>query len=57
MQNPPVGPDAAEAVRHARFGELPGRIRPKTVEERKATAPNPVRDTYKVHEWLARHCL
>lgn len=56
MQNPPVSPDAAEIVRRARFGELPRRIRPEeTVEERKATASDPARDTYNVHEWLVRY--
>ncbi|MEU3245116.1 MULTISPECIES: hypothetical protein [unclassified Streptomyces] len=53
------GPDAAEAaVRRARFGALPERIRLEdTVEERPATAPDPARDAYSEDEWLVRTCL
>jgi hypothetical protein len=50
--------EAAEAVRHARFGSLPARIRPEEmVEERAATLPDPARDTYNSDEWLVRYCL
>ncbi|MET9384454.1 hypothetical protein ABZY09_26120 [Streptomyces sp. NPDC002928] len=51
-------PDTAEALRRARFGALPERIRPQdTVEERPATLPDPARDAYDPDEWLVRYCL
>jgi hypothetical protein len=51
-------PDAAESVRHARFGKLPERIRLEdTVEEQPATVPDPAKDTYNPDEWLVRNCL
>lgn len=51
-------PDTAAAVRRARFGRLPERIRVEdTVEERPATAPDPARDAYREDEWLVRTCL
>ncbi|MEU1528957.1 hypothetical protein [Streptomyces fagopyri] len=52
-------PGAAEAaVRRARFGALPERIRLEdTVEERPATVPDPARDAYNEDEWLVRTCL
>lgn len=50
--------DAAEALRHARFGALPERIRPQdTIEEKPATLPDPARDAYNADEWLIRYCL
>ncbi|MFF3331741.1 hypothetical protein ACFYWX_19590 [Streptomyces sp. NPDC002888] len=50
--------DAAEALRHARFGALPERIRPEdTVEEKPATLPDPANDAYNPDEWLIRYCL
>ncbi|MFG2474613.1 hypothetical protein [Streptomyces fagopyri] len=52
-------PGTAEAaVRRARFGALPERIRLEdTVEERPATVPDPARDAYDEDEWLVRTCL
>ncbi|MEU4893205.1 hypothetical protein AB0B12_21780 [Streptomyces sp. NPDC044780] len=51
-------PDATEAVRRARFGKLPERVRLEdTVEERAAIAPDPAKDTFNPDEWLVRHCL
>ncbi|MFG2776703.1 hypothetical protein ACGFY7_02440 [Streptomyces prunicolor] len=50
--------DAADAVRRARFGTLPERIRPEQlVEERPATVPDPARDAYSSDDWLTRTCL
>ena len=50
--------EAAEALRHARFGALPERIRLKdTVEEKPATSPDPAKDTYNSDEWMIRYCL
>ncbi|WP_369243832.1 hypothetical protein [Streptomyces sp. R41] len=50
--------DAAEAMRHARFGRLPERIRLEdTVEEKPATVPDPAKDAYNPDEWLVRNCL
>ncbi|MGV9566364.1 hypothetical protein [Streptomyces sp. NPDC003480] len=50
--------DAAEAVRRARFGTLPERVRPQDmVAERPATLPDPARDAYNPDEWLVRTCL
>ncbi|POX50152.1 hypothetical protein C3489_23190 [Streptomyces sp. Ru71] len=53
-----AAPAAAEAAsRRARFGTLPERVRPEqTVETKPATAPDPARDRYDVHEWLIRYC-
>ncbi|MFJ5268712.1 hypothetical protein [Streptomyces sp. NPDC088358] len=49
---------AEAAVRRARFGALPERIRLEdTVEERPATVPDPARDAYNADEWLVRTCL
>ncbi|MFI5684056.1 hypothetical protein [Streptomyces sp. NPDC051636] len=49
---------AEAAVRRARFGTLPQRVRPEhTVEERPATLPDPARDAYDPDEWLVRYCL
>jgi len=48
----------AEAVRRARFGTLPRRIRlEEMVEERAATLPDPARNTYNPDEWLVRYSL
>ncbi|MEV6170559.1 hypothetical protein AB0L99_20310 [Streptomyces sp. NPDC051954] len=50
--------DAADAVRRARFGKLPERIRPEQlVEQQPATVPDPARDTYSSDDWLTRTCL
>jgi hypothetical protein len=50
--------DAADTVRHDRFGKLPERVRPEQmVEERPATVPDPARDTYSSDDWLTRTCL
>lgn len=49
---------AEAAVRRARFGALPERIRLEdTVEERLTTVPDPARDAYNEDEWLVRTCL
>ncbi|MER5405874.1 hypothetical protein [Streptomyces sp. NPDC002769] len=49
---------AEAAVRRARFGALPERIRLEdTIEERPATVPDPARDAYNEDEWLVRTCL
>ncbi|MFS4096648.1 hypothetical protein [Streptomyces sp. AF1A] len=53
----PQEPAAAAALRRARFGTLPERIRPEdTVETNPATVPDPARDTYNPDEWLIRYC-
>ncbi|WP_169797093.1 hypothetical protein [Peterkaempfera griseoplana] len=58
MRSAPNPPETAEAVRRARFGALPERIRPEEmVEERAATLPDPARDAYSSDEWLVRYCL
>ncbi|WP_406165006.1 hypothetical protein [Streptomyces sp. NBC_00996] len=50
--------DAAEVLRHARFGRLPERIRLEdTVEEKPATVPDPAQHAYNPDEWLVRTCL
>ena len=49
--------EAAKALRNARFGALPERIRLEDmVEEKPATVPDPARDTYNPDEWLVRYC-
>jgi hypothetical protein len=49
--------EAAETLRHARFGALPERIRMEdTVEEKPATVPDPARHMYDPDEWLVRYC-
>ena len=52
-------PDEAEAaLRRARFGALPERIRPQDrVEELPATLPDPARDTHHPDDWIARYGL
>ncbi|GGN79124.1 hypothetical protein GCM10011579_063170 [Streptomyces albiflavescens] len=50
--------DAAEILRHARFGRLPERIRLEdTVEEKPATMPDPAKHAYDPDVWLVRTCL
>ncbi|MFG2944661.1 hypothetical protein [Streptomyces adustus] len=57
-QHDETAPETAEALRQARFGALPERIRPQdTVEERPAIAPDPARNAYDPDEWLVRYCL
>ncbi|MDX3751634.1 hypothetical protein [Streptomyces sp. AK08-02] len=51
-------PETAEAVRQARFGQLPERIRVEDmVAAQPASAPDPAKDTYNADEWLVRYCL
>lgn len=50
--------DAAEVLRHARFGRLPERIRLEDmVEEKPARVPDPTKHAYNPDEWLVRNCL
>jgi hypothetical protein len=57
-QNVQDAAEAPEALRRARFGRLPERIRLEdTVEERPAVAPDPAKDAYNPDEWVARMCL
>ncbi|MFJ8105664.1 hypothetical protein [Streptomyces sp. NPDC096132] len=49
---------SAEALRKARFGALPERVRPEdTVEERPAAPRDPARDAYDPDEWMVRYAL
>jgi hypothetical protein len=58
MESTPQHRDSAEAVRRARFGRLPPRIRlEEMIEERAATLPDPARNTYNPDEWLVRYSL
>jgi hypothetical protein len=58
MTNAKKVQDAAEIVRHARFGRLPERILLEdTIQELPATAPDPAKDTYNADEWLTRNAL
>ncbi|MFF4486176.1 hypothetical protein ACFY0F_06710 [Streptomyces sp. NPDC001544] len=62
MDHESTGGEAQEtaeaAVRRARFGALPERVRAEdTVEERPATLPDPARDAYDPDEWMVRYCL
>ena len=51
-------PETAEAVRQARFGQLPERIRLEDmVAAQPASVPDPAKDTYNADEWLVRYCL
>ncbi|NUP66003.1 MAG: hypothetical protein HOV96_28340 [Nonomuraea sp.] len=51
--------DSAAAVRHARFGKLPERIRfEEMVEEKQASAHDPARDGYNPEaSWTSFSCL
>jgi hypothetical protein len=51
--------DSTAAVRHARFGKLPERIRfEDMVEESQATPNDPARDAYKPEgSWMSFSCL
>ncbi len=58
MENAEAAQDPAETVRHARFGTLPARVRVEdTVEEQRATAPDPAKDAYNPDEWMIRYGL
>ncbi|MEI5098775.1 hypothetical protein RB200_09045 [Streptomyces sp. PmtG] len=52
-------PENAAVVRRARFGELPGRIRPEDmVEEKPATPDDPARRNYNPEgSWRFYSCL
>nr|WP_203691522.1 hypothetical protein [Streptomyces sp. SID12488] len=51
-------PETAEAVRHARFGQLPERIRAEDmVAAQPASVPDPAKGAYNEDEWLVRYCL
>ncbi|WP_329269614.1 hypothetical protein [Streptomyces sp. NBC_01451] len=51
-------PESAEAVRHARFGQLPERIRVEDmVAAQPASVPDPATGAYNEDEWLVRYCL
>ncbi|ELP67495.1 hypothetical protein ACKI1I_16275 [Streptomyces turgidiscabies] len=51
-------PEAAEAVRQARFGQLPERIRVEDmVAAQPASVPDPAKGAYNEDEWLVRYCL
>ncbi|MBW8736626.1 hypothetical protein [Streptomyces turgidiscabies] len=51
-------PETAEAVRQARFGQLPERIRLEDmVAAQPASVPDPAKDAYNADEWLVRYCL
>ncbi|MDX3451029.1 hypothetical protein PV396_03545 [Streptomyces sp. ME02-8801-2C] len=50
--------ETAEAVRQARFGQLPDRIRMEDMmAAQPASVPDPAKDTYNVDEWTVRYCL
>ncbi|MDT0469077.1 hypothetical protein [Streptomyces gibsoniae] len=51
--------DSAAAARHARFGELPERIRHEDMVEEKAATPNdPARHAYDPEgSWMSFSCL
>jgi hypothetical protein len=47
----------AEAVRQARFGQLPERIRLEDmVAAQPASVPDPAKGSYNEDEWLVRYC-
>ena len=49
--------EAAEAVRQARFGRLPERIRPEDmVAAQPASVQDPARVSYNEDEWTVRYC-
>ncbi|WP_405823383.1 hypothetical protein OG241_42455 [Streptomyces sp. NBC_01390] len=51
-------PETAEAVRQARFGHLPERIRVEDmVAAQPASVPDPATGAYNEDEWLVRYCL
>ncbi|MEH0417625.1 hypothetical protein [Streptomyces sp. B21-083] len=51
-------PETVEAVRQARFGQLPERIRVEDmVAAQPASVPDPAKDAYNDDEWLVRYCL
>ncbi|MGY1496622.1 hypothetical protein ACW4TU_08385 [Streptomyces sp. QTS52] len=51
-------PETPEAVRHARFGHLPERIRVEDmVAAQPASVPDPAKGAYNEDEWLVRYCL
>ncbi|MFF3379191.1 hypothetical protein ACFYXF_40330 [Streptomyces sp. NPDC002680] len=51
-------PETAEAVRQARFGQLPDRIRLEDmVAAQPASVPDPAKGAYNEDEWLVRYCL
>ncbi|MDW4906280.1 hypothetical protein RB628_13255 [Streptomyces sp. ADMS] len=53
-----AAPESAEAARHARFGQLPERIRPEDmVAAQPASVPDPAKDSYNEDEWTVRYCL
>lgn len=53
----PAAESEAAAARRARFGSLPGRVRPEDTVEERAAAPDPDRDAYNADEWLVRYAL
>ena len=51
-------PETAAAVRQARFGHLPERIRLEDmVAAQSASVPDPAKGAYNEDEWLVRYCL
>ncbi|MGK5442935.1 hypothetical protein ACSNN7_14135 [Micromonospora sp. URMC 105] len=58
MRPTQAGTDRTAAVRKARFGKLPERIRPEDMVEEQATSvPDPAKDTYNSDEWLIRNAV
>jgi hypothetical protein len=58
MANTGSGRESEQAVRRARFGALPERVRAEDmVQELPATVPDPARDAYNADEWLVRNVI